>query len=1099
MSEILRSDYTHQLEEAKKRLDKFFRIVVREDAMRIIDEMKSILVDNTKWTHLGDKQAELLKILENVPEYMDKYYIEESDGTRLPRELIRSFRYDKNKENIEKAIKVYKKYTQKIKSITEVNRDIDVLFLEKLNAVFSEYKSSTDYMTRLVKRLLRYNVNNDGDFKETDTTRVLILKQFIKQFGYNCVNEIKCSELETVINEEYNGNIKDIDDSIFSLIEDAGGEKENAANGQIVYDNNYISSITKLQDTIKIKAPLIYVTEDICMQIFEVLNNNVLSHKVIDGSAVLLSDCFSKSYFKIQLEDFRSYQNIKDTGKLDSLNKQLQDRYQHGYLLYTDFPHSDRLYTIMKKYSSMVVIKNGGKKNKLLRKLYENAIISQGKTANKEIKLSDIFDVEKIQYQEIDETNNRLVEALESKLFALPELEKSSDLSRKRKEFKKSYSYAVGIEYEKREEKTIGEPISFNNYSLLYRLIVVISKYSAIIPLSEESRTLLLKALPEIAFPEEFKNGLLSDYIDKSIVEKVKGLREEENSEKYDARMAFLSFAESFIEDKSEYVGKLRERIENRYNNSSKVGGTDFIINKNALYSLGGTNVYEYKLLKIADNLANAVFSSQKKTREYLYIFAIAFDIRRVENGHPERIVDIEKNLFWDYYADNIVNNLPKVAGLGDDSDVFIDGYGVNYKNFAEVIFLWSLEQKDKTPKERLKMAYDIIEYCKKEGKTEEEFFKDVSNSKAFDTKTEIYKDEFSKIKKFPEEKFKEFIIENYPCKSTNSGIMQISAEQRTAGEIIREQEKKVNYLLKRVVEDLLYDVTEEDLFWRFSENSILADFFNEYEYLTNKRCKNCPKKSTSVFPYCKKYFDEFSYEEKDDNEIKDKKIVTVKNCGEFYVRYLDNHCKKAQDLLRHNVQLKVKSFKPVEEHFKKSFSRVNELCNDNQEPLKLLLNRIKGRLQADTTGEIHFKNVSRTTMIALCFYEFVLINWARRISNDTIFGAFEKVYDSFCNGTVFTIKPDDLEGKNKEDYEIIVYEGANRRLVSAGYQPIDPKNIFDIYLIYIAYRDNFLPIYSSQDDALIDLYSGYKKVFDELKKSRGDRIIDKDNISKDR
>ena len=65
----------------------------------------------------------------------------------------------------------------------------------------------------------------------------------------------------------------------------------------------------------------------------------------------------------------------------------------------------------MKKYSSMVVIKNGGKENKLLRKLYENAIISQGKTANKEIKLSDIFDVEKIQYQEIDETNNRLVEA----------------------------------------------------------------------------------------------------------------------------------------------------------------------------------------------------------------------------------------------------------------------------------------------------------------------------------------------------------------------------------------------------------------------------------------------------------------------------------------------------------------------------------------------------------------------------------------------------------------------------------------------------------------------------------------------------------------
>lgn len=1098
MSEIIRTDYTHQLKEAKERLDKFFRIVVREDAMWIIDEMKSILLDKTKWTHLGDKQAELLKILENVPEYMDKYYVVKSDGTRAPRELIRSFRYEgENKERIDKAIKAYSYYAKKLKSIVEINKDIDVLFLEKLNAVFLEYKSSTEYITRLVKRLLRYNVESDDIFNEADTTRVLILKQFIKQFGYNCVSEIKCPELETVVKEEYNGNVKDIDDSIFSLIEDAGYEKEATTNEQIVYDNNYISSITKLQDTIKIKAPLIYVTEDICKQICEVFNNNVLAHKVIDGTAVLLSDCFSKPYFKIELEDFVNYKDIKHIGKLDVLNKQLQERYQCGYLLYTDFSYSDRLYTVMKNYSSKLVIKNGGKEEKVLRELYKNAIISEGKIAKEEFKLSDIFDVSKIGYIEIEEGNNKFVESLEKKLFVLKEFEKSSDLSQKRKAFKKSYSYAVGTEFEKREKKTIGKPIDFNNYSLMYRLIVVVSQYLEKIPYSNENRNLLLNALPEIEFSAPLKHNSLSDCIDKSIMEKVKALREEENNEKDEVRMEFLAVAESFIEDKSEYAGKLRERIESRYNNSSKVGGTDFNINKNALYSLEGTKVYEYKLLKIADKLANAVFSSQKKTKEYLYVFAIAFDIRKVENGHPERITDIEKNLFWDYYADNIVNNLPKVAGFGDASDVFIDGYGINYKNFAEVIFLWSLDQKDMTPAGRLKKAYEIIEDCKNKGKTETEFLDD--DSKAFDKKTEIYKDEFSIIKELPEEKLKEYIIKKYPCKSNDSGIMQICSEQRTAEDIIQEQEKKVNNLLKKVEEDLLSDVTEEDLLWRFSEDSILADFFNEYEYLTNNRCKNCPQKSKSVFPYCKKYFDEFSCEEKDESEIQGKKTVTLKNCGGFYVRYLDNHCKKAQDLLEHNVHLKVKSFKPVEEHFKKSFSKVNELCNDNQESLKLLLNRIKGRLQADTTGKIHFKNVSRTTMIALCFYEFVLINWVRRLANDTIIGAFEKVYDSFCKGTDFAIKPFDVEGKKKEDFEIIEYEGANSRLVRAGYQPIDPKNIFDIYLIYIAYRDNFLPIYSSQDDALIDLYSEYKKVFDELDKSRGDRIIDKDSISKDR
>lgn len=43
MSENLRTDYTNQLESAKERLDKFFHIVVRENAMRIIAKMESIL------------------------------------------------------------------------------------------------------------------------------------------------------------------------------------------------------------------------------------------------------------------------------------------------------------------------------------------------------------------------------------------------------------------------------------------------------------------------------------------------------------------------------------------------------------------------------------------------------------------------------------------------------------------------------------------------------------------------------------------------------------------------------------------------------------------------------------------------------------------------------------------------------------------------------------------------------------------------------------------------------------------------------------------------------------------------------------------------
>ena len=967
MSEVLRTDYTHQLVDAKKRLDKFFRIVVREDAMRIIDEMKNILLEKTRWTSIGDKQAELLKILENVPEYMDKYYVEKPDGTCAPRELIRSFRYEgENKERIDKAIKAYSYYANKLKSIVEINKDIDVLFLEKLNAIFSEYKSSTDYMTRLVKRLLRYNVESDDIFNEADTTRVLILKQFIKQFGwFKDIKEFVVKDVQTLVKEKYDGKYKLIDDDIFvnCINQNALWHKRQITEG-------FIDAIAKMQGIIKYKAPFIKMDSDVCEMIKFIINKDKLIEDTKLKEAKFLSECFEDSHYNIDLEWFKKPEDV-------GVNNEF----------------CDVLCRVVESKCLTSEAMDG--KAETIKKCFKDGILSSGEESFKS------FD----------------------------EIEITSEMCK--------YFYKILRKGTNEEDKR--------------------SKAA--------------------------KNGTAKTLAECFAV--------------YEPDMRITSINSIVMYFYKRIYDELDKRVENctvkpsTYNDATKKGGDLYEKNRKKM------GFYNFELLEIVDELSKARFSSRGKTREYLYVFAIAFDIRMVENGHPERITDIEKNLFWDYYADNIVNNLPKVAGFGDASDVFIDGYGINYKNFAEVIFLWSLEQKDMTPAGRLKKAYEIIEDCKNKGKTETEFLDD--DSKVFDKKTEIYKDEFSIIKELPEEKLKEYIIKKYPCKSNDSGIMQICSEQRTAEEIIQEQEKKVNNLLKKVEEDLLSDVTEEDLLWRFSEDSILADFFNEYEYLTNNRCKNCPKKSKSVFPYCKKYFDEFSCEEKDESEIQGKKTVTLKNCGGFYVRYLDNHCKKVQDLLEHNVHLKVKSFKPVEEHFKKSFSKVNELCNDNQESLKLLLNRIKGRLQADTTGKIHFKNVSRTTMIALCFYEFVLINWVRRLANDTIIGAFEKVYDSFCKGTVFAIKPFDVDGKKKEDFEIIEYEGANSRLVRAGYQPIDPKNIFDIYLIYIAYRDNFLPIYSSQDDALIDLYGEYKKIFDELDKSRGDRIIDKDSISKDR
>ena len=130
----------------------------------------------------------------------------------------------------------------------------------------------------------------------------------------------------------------------------------------------------------------------------------------------------------------------------------------------------------------------------------------------------------------------------------------------------------------------------------------------------------------------------------------------------------------------------------------------------------------KYRLLALADDLASGRFRTNGGTRSDLYYFAAAFQMRAYPDAassdyDPSR--DIEKNLFYDYYHDNL---LRYVSGsyLTDASSQEAEpvGEGINYKNFTEVIFLYYLEKPALTPRERLKKIEDTIDQCVKLAQT---------------------------------------------------------------------------------------------------------------------------------------------------------------------------------------------------------------------------------------------------------------------------------------------------------------------------------------------------------------------------------------------
>jgi hypothetical protein len=197
----------------------------------------------------------------------------------------------------------------------------------------------------------------------------------------------------------------------------------------------------------------------------------------------------------------------------------------------------------------------------------------------------------------------------------------------------------------------------------------------------------------------------------------------------------------------------------------------------------------KYGLLKMADDLASGKFRIWGVTRQSLYFFAMVYGMTYYAGPADGKAVldsstDIEVNLFRDYYNNNFVRFITD-AYIGKLQEFESDpsGQGINYKNYAEMVYLYYISS-DMSTEEKIRRSYEMINAIKEEmvgkgapkdwaGKGETMHFRGMIKN------TERARLSSEDILDRSEDEFKSFLCENYFCDTSGSYLPQEGAKSK--------------------------------------------------------------------------------------------------------------------------------------------------------------------------------------------------------------------------------------------------------------------------------------------------------------------------------
>jgi len=227
----------------------------------------------------------------------------------------------------------------------------------------------------------------------------------------------------------------------------------------------------------------------------------------------------------------------------------------------------------------------------------------------------------------------------------------------------------------------------------------------------------------------------------------------------------------------------------------------------------------KYGILKIADDLASGKFRAEGATKRSLYLFAMVYGMTYY-SGIPGREdfkseTDIEKNLFQDYYSNNLMRYITAAyRGNISDFEVNPSGQGINYKNFAEVIYVYFIAGRH-TSRDKMRLSSEMIDRVKTN-----QFKSGKKGLEVKENRTLIYQEIAGKGKAplssgidifaMEEGEFEQFICANYDCDTFDGsytiakgakrgqktdmsrGFMQQETEQATAARVYADLLKSI-------------------------------------------------------------------------------------------------------------------------------------------------------------------------------------------------------------------------------------------------------------------------------------------------------------------
>lgn len=224
----------------------------------------------------------------------------------------------------------------------------------------------------------------------------------------------------------------------------------------------------------------------------------------------------------------------------------------------------------------------------------------------------------------------------------------------------------------------------------------------------------------------------------------------------------------------------------------------------------------KYGLLKLADDLGKGLFRTQGSTKRGLYLLALAYDMKYYpdpETADNDR--DVDRQLFRNYYTNNLIRFLSEdYRRRSGDFETDPDGHGINYKNFAEMIYLYYLAG-DAPPEQKIAGASAMIERVRAKAAgmhRQAESPDERPNTLEYELMTR-----YAGVFDYTEDDFERYILENYECSTLiedgsphprHIGIMSVEDDQRRAIRQFRQIIAQLKEALRReasTLEDCSY------------------------------------------------------------------------------------------------------------------------------------------------------------------------------------------------------------------------------------------------------------------------------------------------------